>query len=244
VFLNLLINAAHAIPEGAADRHEIRVSTRVDAQGRVVAEVSDTGSGIPEEIRSRVLEPFFTTKPPGEGTGLGLSICHSLITRLGGELQFDSQLGSGSTFRVVLTPQVVEEEVASGARAIETGRRGRILAVDDEQLVLNALRRTLGSEHDVTVFTKPQEALEWLEQGHPWDLILCDLMMPEMTGMDFLAELNRRMPERSGHLIFVTGGAFTPGARDFLSRIDNVRVEKPFEAKALRQLVNAQLQSR
>jgi response regulator RpfG family c-di-GMP phosphodiesterase len=69
-------------------------------------------------------------------------------------------------------------------------------------------------------------------------------MMPEMTGMDFLAELNRRMPERSGHLIFVTGGAFTPGARDFLSRIDNVRVEKPFEAKALRQLVNAQLQSR
>ncbi|WP_224240500.1 ATP-binding protein [Hyalangium gracile] len=245
VFLNLLINAAHAIPEGAADRNEIRVSTRVDEQGRVVAEVRDTGSGIPEEIRARVFEPFFTTKPMGEGTGLGLSICHGIITSLGGELRFDSEVGQGTTFRVVLTPKAVEGEVTPVTRAVEVGkRRGRILAVDDEQLVLNALKRTLGSEHDVTVFTRPQAALAWLEQGQPCDLILCDLMMPEMTGMDFHAELSRRMPERAAHVIFVTGGAFTPGAREFLSRITNVRVEKPFDAKALRQLVNAQLQGR
>ncbi len=245
VFLNLLINAAHAIPEGAADRNEIRVSTRVDARGRVVAEVRDTGAGIPEEIRPRVFEPFFTTKPLGEGTGLGLAICHGIITSLGGELRFDSELGKGTTFRVVLPPQAQEGKVVDVTRAAESGRRrARILAVDDEQLVLNALRRTLGSEHDLTIFTKPQAALEWIEQGQPWDLILCDLMMPEMTGMEFHAELSRRMPERVQHLIFVTGGAFTAGARDFLGRIDNLRVEKPFDAKTLRQLVNTHLQGR
>jgi PAS domain S-box-containing protein len=245
VFLNLLINAAHAIPEGHADQHEIRVSTRLDAQGRVVAEVHDTGAGIPEEIRPRVFEPFFTTKALGEGTGLGLAICHGIIQSLGGELCFDSELGKGTTFRVALTPRAQESEGVDVTRAVEAGRRrGRILAVDDEQLVLNALRRTLGSEHDLMAFTKPQAALDWLEQGEPWDLILCDLMMPEMTGMEFHAELNRRMPERTRHLIFVTGGAFTTGARDFLGRIDNLRVEKPFEAKTLRQLVNAQLQER
>jgi CheY-like chemotaxis protein len=245
VFLNLLINAAHAIPEGAADRNEIRVSTWVDAQGRAVVEVSDTGAGIPEEIRPRVLEPFFTTKPVGEGTGLGLSLCHGIITNLGGELRFDSEVGKGTTFRVVLAPRAVAGEVARATRAVEPGlRRGRIVAVDDEQLVLNALRRTLGPEHDVTLFTKPQAALEWLERGEPWDIILCDLMMPEMTGMEFHAELSRRMPERAGNIIFVTGGAFTPGSRDFLGRVENLSVEKPFEARQLRQLVNSQLQGR
>jgi CheY-like chemotaxis protein len=210
----------------------------------VVVEVRDTGGGIPEEIRPRIFEPFFTTKAVGEGTGLGLSICHGIIASLGGELQFDSALGQGTAFRVVLNPQERDGEVVDVMRAVEVGkRRARILAVDDEQLVLNALRRTLGSEHDLTIFTKPQAALEWIEQGQPWDLILCDLMMPEMTGMEFHAELSRRMPERVRHLIFVTGGAFTAGARDFLGRIDNVRVEKPFDAKTLRLLVNTQLQA-
>jgi CheY-like chemotaxis protein len=128
-------------------------------------------------------------------------------------------------------------------RAVEAGRRrGRILAVDDEQLVLNALRRTLGSEHDLMAFTKPQAALDWLEQGEPWDLILCDLMMPEMTGMEFHAELSRRMPHRAGRVIFVTGGAFTAGARDFLSQNAAPFVEKPFDPKTLRQIIHEQLQ--
>jgi CheY-like chemotaxis protein len=228
---------------GAADRNEIRVGTRMDEQGRVVIEVHDTGAGIPEEVRPRVFEPFFTTKPMGEGTGLGLSICHGIITSFGGELRFDSEVGKGTTFQVLLKPQAAEGEVVKVIRAVETGKkRGRILAVDDEQLVLNALKRTLGSEHDVTLFTRPQAALEWLEQGQTADIILCDLMMPEMTGMEFHAELSRRMPEQAGRIIFVTGGAFTPGARDFLGRIGNLRVEKPFDAKALRQLVSAQLQ--
>ncbi|SEL00068.1 PAS domain S-box-containing protein [Stigmatella aurantiaca] len=242
VFLNLLVNAAHAIPEGAADRNEIHVSTRLDAAGRIVAEVRDTGSGIPAEIRSRILEPFFTTKPTGVGTGLGLSICHGIVSSLHGELQFESEVGRGSVFRVVLpVPAPVETEDAPLEPTPQAPRRSHILVVDDEPLVLSALKRTLLEEHDVTVFSRARAALEWLEQGLPWDLILCDLMMPEMTGMDFHEELSRRMPERAGQVVFVTGGAFTAKARDFLGRVPNPRTEKPFEARALRELVNARL---
>jgi PAS domain S-box-containing protein len=243
VFLNLLVNAAHAIPEGAADRNEIKVSTRVDAQGRIVAEVRDTGGGIPEEIRPRILEPFFTTKPQGLGTGLGLSICHGIVTSLGGELQFESELGKGTVFRVVLTPQTeVEVEAEAEKLAVELGQRGRVLVVDDEPLVLNAMKRTLGMEHEVVGFHRARLALEWLEQGQPWDLLLCDLMMPEMTGVEFFDELGRRWPERVKDVIFVTGGAFTSGAREFLGRVDNQLLEKPFDPQTLRELVRLRLQ--
>jgi PAS domain S-box-containing protein len=242
VFLNLLVNAAHAIPEGAASRNEIHVSTRLDGAGRIVAEVRDTGCGIPPEIRSRILEPFFTTKPTGVGTGLGLSICHGIVHSLHGEIQFESEVGRGSVFRVVLpVPAAREPRLLPPEPVVGACRRSHILVVDDEPLVLTALKRTLGEEHDVTAFPRARAALEWLEQGLPWDLILCDLMMPEMTGMDFHEELSRRMPERAGHVLFVTGGAFTPRARDFLARVPNPRTEKPFEMRALRELVNARL---
>jgi response regulator RpfG family c-di-GMP phosphodiesterase len=129
-------------------------------------------------------------------------------------------------------------------KEVKASSRARIVAVDDEQLVLNALRRTLGSEHELLLFNRPQAALTWLEQGEPWDLILCDLMMPEMTAMEFHAEVSRRMPDRADRIIFVTGGAFTAGTRDFLNHITNLRVEKPFDPAVLRQLIHAQLQGR
>jgi PAS domain S-box-containing protein len=243
VFLNLLVNAAHAIPEGAADRNEIRVSTRLDEQGHILVEVSDTGGGIPEEIRSRILEPFFTTKPVGEGTGLGLSICHGIIQSLGGELRFESELGKGTVFQVLLQPPLGAQRPQGTQKPVQPAkRRGRVLLVDDEQMVLNAMKRTLGSEHEVREFNRAQAALDWLKQGQPWDLILCDLMMPEMTGWEFHDALAQRWPERAGDIVFVTGGAFTAGARDFLSRVKNPRLEKPFDPQVLRQLVGTFLQ--
>ncbi|NPC86787.1 PAS domain S-box protein, partial [Pyxidicoccus fallax] len=102
VFLNLLVNAAQAIPAGTPERHEIHVATRVGTGGRVVVEVADTGSGIAAENLPHLFDPFFTTKEPGEGTGLGLSICHSLVAALGGEIHVESEPGKGSTFRVLL----------------------------------------------------------------------------------------------------------------------------------------------
>jgi signal transduction histidine kinase len=102
VFLNLLRNAAHAIPEGHVDDHAVTVRCRLDAHTSVVVEIADTGSGIPRELRSRVFSPFFTTKPAGIGTGLGLSICHRIVTDLDGEISFETEVGQGTLFRVSL----------------------------------------------------------------------------------------------------------------------------------------------
>jgi PAS domain S-box-containing protein len=103
LFLNLIINAAQAIPEdGNAERHEVRITTRREAGDWVVVAVRDTGVGIPREHLGRLFDPFFTTKPVGVGTGLGLSICHGIVTGLGGRITVDSEPGQGSTFRVFL----------------------------------------------------------------------------------------------------------------------------------------------
>jgi signal transduction histidine kinase/integral membrane sensor domain MASE1 len=102
VFLNLLLNAAHAIPEGQADQHAVRVACYTTGDGRAAVEVADTGSGIAPAVRHRIFEPFFTTKPFGTGSGLGLSICHGIVSGLGGEIEVESQEGLGSLFRVLL----------------------------------------------------------------------------------------------------------------------------------------------
>ena len=102
VFLNLLVNAAHAIPEGRPNDNEIRVVTRMQGADHVAIEIQDTGCGIPPDVQRRVFEPFFTTKPVGKGTGLGLSICHGIVKSFGGKISVASEIGKGSTFRVVL----------------------------------------------------------------------------------------------------------------------------------------------
>ena len=102
VFLNLLVNAAQALPDGHAEENEIRVTTDPGADGSVIVEVSDTGTGIPPEVMERLFEPFFTTKAIGQGTGLGLPICRNIVEGLGGRITVQSELGKGSTFRVTL----------------------------------------------------------------------------------------------------------------------------------------------
>jgi PAS domain S-box-containing protein len=228
VFVNLLINAAQAIPEGEADRHEIRLVCR-GAERRVIVEVHDTGCGIPAPLLGRIFEPFFTTKPVGTGTGLGLSTCHGIVTAMGGELEVESVLGRGSTFRVVLLASSAPMPVRPAA-APQPGpapRRGRILVVDDEPIVSRTLKRFLEAEHDVVTAANGRQALDALD-GDRFDAILCDLMMPEMTGMDVHAALVERDPALADRMIFMTGGAFTARARDFLDRVRNPRLEKPF----------------
>jgi PAS domain S-box-containing protein len=102
VFVNLLINAAQALPEGQGDTNEIRVVTMTDAEGRAVVEIRDTGAGIPATLMARIFDPFFTTKAVGVGTGLGLSICHTIVTGMGGDISATSEVGRGTTIRVVL----------------------------------------------------------------------------------------------------------------------------------------------
>jgi PAS domain S-box-containing protein len=239
VFLNLLLNAAHAIPEGGTERNEIRVSTRTDGRGYAVVEVRDTGVGIPPEIRDRIFDPFFTTKPAGEGTGLGLWICSGILSALGGEITVDSEKGKGSVFRVVLPPVAMETAAVGPVRApVDVGAPGgRLLIVDDEPMILGALRRSFSSDSQVTCVGDGRRALERIRSGERYDVILCDLMMPEITGMDLYAEMGRIAPDQIDKFVFVTGGAFTPRARDFLERIPNARVEKPIDFQNLKLLL-------
>jgi len=239
VVLNLLINAAQAIPEGHAEANEIRVVTGTDVSGRAILEVSDTGTGIPAEIADRIFDPFFTTKPWGVGTGLGLSICRSIVVGLGGEIAAERRAGGGTTMRVVLPAAPAKKEVEARQPLPPPGgrRRGRVLVVDDEPAVASAIRRVLAAEHDVEVRTRAEDALDAISHGERFDAILCDLMMPNMTGMALHASLERLAPEQARRMIVLTGGAFTEGAREFLDRVTLPRCDKPFDTPALRELV-------
>jgi PAS domain S-box-containing protein len=241
VVLNLLVNAAHAIPEGHADANEIRIVTGTDAVGRALLEVRDTGAGIPDEIADRIFDPFFTTKPPGVGTGLGLSICRNIVTGLGGEISAERRAGGGTTMRVALPPAPeAAREASPPVRAVGApGRRGRVLVVDDEPVVATAIRRVLSPEHEVVTYTHAEDALAAITGGERFDAILCDLMMPNMTGMDLHASLERVAAEQAGRMIVLTGGAFTDRAREFLERVPLPRCEKPFDTQRLREMVRA-----
>ncbi|HYO68818.1 MAG TPA: ATP-binding protein [Archangium sp.] len=244
VFLNLLINAAHAIPAGAADRHEIRVTVRPGGDGQVRVDISDTGVGMSPEVRGRLFTPFFTTKPVGVGTGLGLSVCQGIITALGGRIEVQSELGQGSTFSVVLPPTAVavKSPKAPRARSLPGSCRGRVLIVDDDPFVGAALRRSLGREHDVSLAFGAREALGRVLQGATFDVILCDLMMPDMTGMDFFTELQRLHPAQAEAVTFFTGGAFTDATRAFLEHHRDRVLLKPVETDHLRERILLRLE--
>ena len=238
VFVNLLVNAAQAIPEGHAESNEITVTSRSYSSDMVSVEIRDTGSGIPPAHLNRIFDPFFPTKQVGSAMGLGLSICYGIVNAIGGEIQVDSEPGKGSTFRVLLraaSPSV--EETSPGQYVDETQRRGRVLVIDDEPMVVATLRRILARQHEVVTTTSAKDALARLRSGQRYDAVLCDLMMPDMTGMALHDELERTLPEVAQRMIFITGGAFTPRGVEFLERVPNPRIEKPFDVSDLLTLV-------
>ena len=130
------------------------------------------------------------------------------------------------------------ERAASPARA---ARRGRLLVIDDEKLIATAIQRVLQRDHDVSCSMRAEDALERFNRGEQFDVILCDLMMPTMTGMELYAALVRSAPEQARRFIFVTGGACSVEARAFMATVPNSFVEKPFTAQALRSMVNARV---
>jgi signal transduction histidine kinase len=238
VFLNLIVNAAHAIEAGNAAGNEIRVATSVTEGGAVRVDIEDTGQGIPEELRARIFEPFFTTKPIGEGTGLGLSICHGIVQSLGGSLECHSEVGKGSTFSVTLPASVMDAEPPPSRVESIACRRGRVLIVDDEASVAAALRRTLADDHEVCIETSGSAALQLLARDSTFDVILCDLMMPDTTGMDVFEALSAEHPSLCPRVVFMTGGVFTSRAIDFRDRVPNRFLDKPFDMGSVRALVS------
>ena len=238
VFSNLLVNAAQAIGEGRAASNAIEVTTFTDAAGRAVVQFTDTGPGIPENVLPRIFEPFFTTKPAGAGTGLGLAICQSTVKALGGEITAANAAERGAVLTVILPPaQARPVQAAASAIAGPTTRRGSVLVIDDELAVAMALSRILRSAHDVSVLADGREALDLIASGKRFDVIFCDIMMPEVSGMDVYEALCRSCPEQAQRMVFMSGGAFSERATRFLEGLENVQISKPFAAETVRAIV-------
>jgi CheY-like chemotaxis protein len=220
-----------------------------DRGRRVVVEVSDTGAGIPPAILDRIFDPFFTTKPVGLGTGLGLWICQGIVSSLGGDITAESRAGEGATFRVVL-PATTVEEAATDATPLPAAsvaaerRRLRLLVVDDEPAIGRTLAIALSDEFEVATATSGREALAILERDERVDVVLCDLMMPDVSGMDVHERIARLRPAMKPRFVFVTGGAFTERARRFVSEVGLPVIEKPFDLTLLPSLLRERAAAR
>ncbi len=236
VFLNLILNAAQALDEADTRRNVVWV--RSYDEGRdVIIEVADNGPGIRPDVLPRIFESFFTTKPRGLGTGLGLPISLGIVRGLGGELTVESRAGEGATFRVRLPAGELSAPIAvtpppEAPRARDAPRR-RLLAVDDEALLLKAYRRMLSESHELVTALGGQEALRELEREPAFDAVLCDLQMPEMSGMELYAAVRERFPALADRFVFVTGGAFSADARRFLDESVAAVIQKPFRVEDL-----------
>ena len=235
-FFNLLVNAAQSIPETNSQQHEVRVTTRMSERGEVVVEFADTGVGIAPEALPRIFDPFFSANHLGARKGLGLSIAHGIIEALGGEIQVESTLGKGSVFRVVLpAAKTWRPSLPSGRPA--TQKRRRVLIVEEDALVAEAIARTLAGEFAITTVGGGREALALLGAGERYHALLTDLMMSEMSGLDFYAEMVRIAPDVIRRVVFMTAGVCTPQTRAFLKSVGNHCIEKPFDAGELRRLI-------
>jgi CheY-like chemotaxis protein len=235
VFVNILLNAAQAIEPGRPQDNEIVVNAYA-REGRVFVEVLDSGPGIPEENLKRIFDPFFTTKPRGIGTGLGLSICHEIVASMRGALTAENLASGGAKFVVELPALPAAQSVLSPAlrRSLVTPeRRGaRVLIIDDEPLAAKALARVL-REHSVTVADHSPTGLK-LALERPFDVIFCDLMMPELNGMAVHDMLALEEPRAAERIVFVTGGTFTEEARTFAARHAGRCLFKPFDTSLVK----------
>jgi PAS domain S-box-containing protein len=249
VVINLLLNAAQSTTEAGAKPSEIRVSVRPEGDAHVVLEVSDDGAGIPQEVQPRIFDPFYSTKPAAVGAGLGLSICHGIVASLGGTITAYSQPGEGATFRVVLpanaarrsdppgplTPEESVDPMASTTRAVAQPS-ARVLVVDDEPQIGEALRELLAPD-EVTRVATCREALALLGSDGAFDVVLCNLVMPEMSGIDLFEAIHREHPGLERRIVFMTDGAFHSRAAEFLAGIENTRLEKPFDLVRVERIV-------
>lgn len=232
VVLNVLSNASHAFGESDCSTNRILVEV-AGTQNRVIIVIEDNGMGISEDDLTHVAEPFFTRRGENGGTGLGLSICRRIILEAGGDLKITSKLGSGTKVTITLPSlgnTTAKELGKAEGDEIVLSERKRIAVVDDEPLVTNLVDRVLRKHFEVVVFNDARVALRCINNGAEFDLVLCDIMMPEMDGRRFYEAMGERMP-----FLFLTGGAVTEENMAFASRMDQEGrvLYKPFEAANL-----------
>ncbi|MBP8137441.1 MAG: response regulator [Candidatus Eisenbacteria bacterium] len=238
--VNLLVNAAQAVSERAGAGH-VRIRTYATRDGEACIEVADDGPGIDESVREHLGEPYFTTRGPGGGMGLGLFVTRGILDAHSGRLEFESSPGRGTRARMVLPaaagvqPASSEEPAAEGvapAKPVAGEEKPSVLIVDDEPLVLRLLGKALERDWRVTFAKDGAEALLEVQRGK-FDVVLCDLMMPGISGMALADELAHRDPQLRERMLFMTGGAVTPASEQFLSRRGVVCLPKPLDMKLL-----------
>ncbi len=246
VFLNLLVNAEQALMQSRGGGR-VSIRTYQPSPQRVAIEVADDGPGISREIASRIFDPFFSTKAPGEGTGLGLSIAYGIVKQHGGDIYFENQAGAGARF-VVDLPLVSGADAAPVAQVpayttqpSDVGAQ-RILVVEDELSVANLIADVLKEEgHHVEVTLDSQEGLARLSRRN-FDAILCDLRMPRLDGQAFYDALVQAGSPMKERILFITGDTLAPRTRDFLEPRGLPHLDKPFLVEELKLAVHAILE--
>jgi CheY-like chemotaxis protein len=238
VFANLLVNAQQALHETDHPRRLTIATRRAARPGMLEVEVADNGPGIPPELRRRVMEPFFTTKPQGVGTGLGLSYSLGVVEAHGGQLEL-VDTADGAVFRVTL-PAVEEAPpgpTPDGAVAVPAASAGRALVVDDEPEIADMLAEILeGQGYRVRIAASGEDAKAQLAV-RDFDLVLSDLRMPGIDGPTLYAWVRAERPHLLPRFGFVTGDTMGPAAVRFLAESGVPSLEKPFTPKGLRNFV-------
>ena len=243
VVVNLVTNAHQALRETAPPRR-LTLATRSDStRTRVFLEVADTGPGVAMELQERIFEPFFTTKAPGVGTGLGLPFCQGIVEGHAGRIRLESWPGTGAKFVIELPVEARPARVLppqdQATPPVAAGKA--ILIVDDEAGIMSALAYLLGRDgYVVSTASNGRLALEKLEE-RAYDLILCDLRMPELDGPGLYRELERRAPEFLKRMIFLTGDTLSSETSIFLKRAAMPYLSKPFRAADVRRVVQQKL---
>lgn len=235
VFLNLILNAVQALPAGRHGNRIVVSGHATDDDGTVVVRVEDNGTGISADVLPRIFEPFFTTKPPGVGTGLGLWICRSIVKQMGGDITVES--GPGRTCFSVTIPAYAgaSSSVRSPASAEPTVPTAlRVLVVDDEPGILRVIGDALAGDFALTLAGSGFEAIERLQRGSDYDAILCDRVMPDLSGDDVFDWIRGHREDLVRRFAFMTGGEREHGALVGVSVID-----KPFDLSSLRDVIDA-----
>ncbi len=238
VVVNLLINAIKALPVDSGKQHQVFVGI-AQVNEHVTLTIRDTGICIPAAVISRIFDPFFTTRALGTGMGLGLPLSKSIVEQYGGSIEVSSVEGEGTTVRVHLRAHVPVAIRASAPPPSETTRsRKRVLVVDDEPLIRAVLQRILGGDHDVVCASAGEQALALLETDL-FDLILCDVMMPGMSGLEVYRRIAAAKSGLEQRVVFMSGGTIGAVIEEQLDALPNRRLGKPFTVEQALELVDA-----
>jgi hypothetical protein len=243
VFINVLVNAAQAMSENHTGTITVvaEPTPATDGSEYVRIEIRDDGHGIPTELLPDIFKPFFTTKPPGEGTGLGLSICRSIVEGFGGQLGVESTVGVGTTVwleleRADATLPEIPTTLAESSAHFVAGTR--VLVVDDDPQILRMVARVLSDECEVVIAADPERALA-LARGSHFDLVLLDLVMPRMNGVEVLSALLDLDDSYRERCLMMTGGR----SSSISSFPELPTLQKPFGMRELRSIVRARLEA-